>query len=333
MTEASSYRLLLAALIVVMLATAAASLAIGYVNFSLSAAALDVLSGTPTLGAVILEELRLPRTLLGLIVGFTLGLAGAAMQGFLRNPLAEPGIIGVSGAASLGAVLVFYFGLAGVFSFALPLGGIAGAVVAGIALFALAGSGASTTTLILAGVAINSLAGALVALALNLSPSPYAAVEIMFWLMGSLADRSLAQVFLVLPAIIIGWLLLLVTGRALDALSLGEETAASLGFDMRHLRLMVISGTSLAVGSSVAISGAIGFVGLVVPHLLRPLVGHVPRNLLLASGLGGAILTLAADIAVRLIDTQPELKLGVITAIIGAPFLLSLIWRLRRDPA
>lgn len=333
MTEASSYRLLLAALIVVMLATAAASLAIGYVDFSLSAAALDVLSGTPTLGAVILEELRLPRTLLGLIVGFTLGLAGAAMQGFLRNPLAEPGIIGVSGAASLGAVLVFYFGLAGVFSFALPLGGIAGAVVAGIALFALAGSGASTTTLILAGVAINSLAGALVALALNLSPSPYAAVEIMFWLMGSLADRSLAQVFLVLPAIIIGWLLLLVTGRALDALSLGEETAASLGFDMRHLRLMVISGTSLAVGSSVAISGAIGFVGLVVPHLLRPLVGHVPRNLLVASGLGGAILTLAADIAVRLIDTQPELKLGVITAIIGAPFLLSLIWRLRRDPA
>jgi iron complex transport system permease protein len=333
MTEASSYRLLLAALFVVMLATAAASLAIGYVNFSLSAAVLDVLSGTPTLGAVILEELRLPRTLLGLIVGFTLGLAGAAMQGFLRNPLAEPGIIGVSGAASLGAVLVFYFGLAGVFSFALPLGGIAGAVVAGIALFALAGSGASTTTLILAGVAINSLAGALVALALNLSPSPYAAVEIMFWLMGSLADRSLAQVFLVLPAIIIGWLLLLVTGRALDALSLGEETAASLGFDMRHLRLMVISGTSLAVGSSVAISGAIGFVGLVVPHLLRPLVGHVPRNLLLASGLGGAILTLAADIAVRLIDTQPELKLGVITAIIGAPFLLSLIWRLRRDPA
>lgn len=333
MTEASSYRLLLAALFVVMLATAAASLAIGYVNFSLSAAVLDVLSGTPTLGAVILEELRLPRTLLGLIVGFTLGLAGAAMQGFLRNPLAEPGIIGVSGAASLGAVLVFYFGLAGVFSFALPLGGIAGAVVAGIALFALAGSGASTTTLILAGVAINSLAGALVALALNLSPSPYAAVEIMFWLMGSLADRSLAQVFLVLPAIIIGWLLLLVTGRALDALSLGEETAASLGFDMRHLRLMVISGTSLAVGSSVAISGAIGFVGLVVPHLLRPLVGHVPRNLLVASGLGGAILTLAADIAVRLIDTQPELKLGVITAIIGAPFLLSLIWRLRRDPA
>lgn len=308
-----------------------ASLNIGYIRIDLLQAATEAIRGEPTLAAVIFEELRLPRALLGVVVGFTLGLAGAAMQGFLRNPLAEPGIIGVSGAASLGAVLVFYYGLAGSLAFALPLGGIAGALISGIILFALAGSGANTTTLILAGVAINSLAGALVALALNLSPSPYAAVEIMFWLMGSLADRSLPQVWLVLPPILIGWGLLLATGRALDALTLGEETAASLGFDMRRLRVMVIGGTALAVGSSVAISGAIGFVGLVVPHLLRPLVGHVPRNLLLASGLGGAILTLAADIAVRLIHTQPELKLGVVTAIIGAPFLLSLIWRLRRD--
>jgi len=323
--------LLLTGLTLLMLVMAAISLEIGYVKISLLQATADMVRGEPTLPAVIFEELRIPRALLGLVVGFTLGLAGAAMQGFLRNPLAEPGIIGVSGAASLGAVLIFYYGLAGTLAFALPLGGIAGAVVAGIALFALAGSGANTTTLILAGVAINSLAGALVALALNLSPSPYAAIEIMFWLMGSLADRSLAQVWLVLPPILIGWLILLATGRALDALSLGEETASSLGFDMRRLRLMVIAGTALSVGSSVAISGAIGFVGLVVPHLLRPLVGHVPRHLLLASGLGGAILTLAADIVVRLIHTQPELKIGVVTAIIGAPFLLSLIWRLRRE--
>ena len=251
------------------------------------------------------------------------------MQGLLRNPLAEPGIIGISGAAAFGAVTIFYFGLAGALSLALPLGGVAGAAVATVLLYGLAGSGAGTTTLILAGVAINSFAGALTSLALNLAPNPYAVTEIVYWLLGSLADRSLPYVWLVLPLMLAGWALVLMSGPALDGLTLGEDTARSLGFDLGRLRLQLIAGTALAVGSAVAVTGAIGFVGLVVPHLLRPLVAHRPGRLLFVSGLGGAALTLCADISVRLLPFRPELKLGVVTAIIGAPFLFSLIYRLR----
>src|SRR5262245_54738949 len=308
-----------------------ASLAIGYLPVDLWQGVRDLWRGEWTAPALVLVELRVPRALLGCLVGFSLGLTGAAMQGLMRNPLAEPGIIGVSGAAALGAVVVFYFGLAGFLSLALPLGGIAGAILATLLLYALAGRGASTMTLILAGVAINSFAGALTALALNLSPNPYAALEIVFWLLGSLADRSMVHVWLVLPPMLIGWALLLGSARALDALTLGEDTAQSLGVDRRRLRWQLVGGAGLSVGSAVAVTGAIGFVGFVVPHLLRPLTGYRPGCLLLASGLGRAALTLAADIAVRLIPTRPELKLGVVTAIIGAPFLFSLIWRLRGD--
>jgi iron complex transport system permease protein len=320
--------LALAALVIVLLAV---SISVGYAPLDLKRALADAMSGRRTADALILLELRLPRALLGVLVGASLGLAGAALQGLMRNPLAEPGIIGVSGAAALGAVVVFYFGLAGFLSLALPLGGIAGAIVATLLLYALAGRGASTMTLILAGVAINSFAGALTALALNLSPNPYAALEIVFWLLGSLADRSLAHVWLVLGPMLIGWALLLGSARALDALTLGEETAQSLGVDLNRLRWQLVGGAGLSVGSAVAVTGAIGFIGFVVPHLLRPLTGYRPGRLLLVSGLGGAALTLAADIAVRLLPIRPELKLGVITAIIGAPFLFSLIWRLRAE--
>ncbi|MGO4722945.1 MULTISPECIES: FecCD family ABC transporter permease [unclassified Inquilinus] len=327
-----SHTLLVAGLALAALACLAWSVATGYTPFDLSAALGDVLAGRQTLPALVLVELRLPRALLGLLVGFSLGLSGAAMQGLLRNPLAEPGVIGVSAAATLGAVLVFYSGLAGSFALALPLGGIAGAALATLLLFGLVRRGAGTMTLILAGVAIGSAAGALTALALNLSPNPYAALEIVFWLMGSLADRSMVHVWLVLPPMLLGWGLILAGGRALDALTLGEDTAASLGFGLGRLRLQLVLGTALAVGSAVAVTGAIGFVGLVVPHLLRPLVGHRPGRVLLVSGLGGAVLILLADIGLRLVRVQPELKLGVVTAIIGAPFLFSLIWRLRRSP-
>ena len=309
----------------------AVSVSIGYAPLNLTGALADAVSGRQTPDALVLVELRLPRALLGALVGASLGIAGAALQGLMRNPLAEPGIIGVSGAAAFGAVVVFYFGLAGFLSLALPLGGIAGAIVATLLLYALAGRGAGTMTLILAGVAINSFAGALTALALNLSPNPYAALEIVFWLLGSLADRSLAHVWLVLPPMLIGWALLLGSARSLDALTLGDDTAHSLGVDLARLRWQLVGGTGLAVGSAVAVTGAIGFVGFVVPHVLRPLTGYRPGRLLLVSGLGGAALTLAADIAGRLLPTRPELKLGVVTAIIGAPFLLSLIWRLRGD--
>jgi iron complex transport system permease protein len=326
-----SYGVLVAGLSALVAALFAASLAIGYVSLDLTQAMRDALSGQSTLAALVLVELRLPRALLGLFVGFSLGVSGAAMQGLLRNPLAEPGIIGVSGAAAFGAVAVFYFGLAGALSLALPLGGIAGAAAATFLLYGLSGRDAGTMTLILAGVAINSFAGALTSLALNLSPNPYAVTEIVFWLLGSLADRSLPYVWLVLPLMVLGWARVVSAVPALDGLTLGEDTAKSLGFDLNRLRLQLIAGTALAVGSAVAVTGAIAFVGLVVPHLLRPLVAHRPGRLLFVSGLGGAALTLAADITVRALPIRPELKLGVVTAIIGAPFLFSLIYRLREE--
>lgn len=308
-----------------------ASLAVGYAPLDLGQAFADWFSGSDTLARVVLVELRLPRAVLGAAVGFSLGMTGAAMQGFLRNPLADPGVIGISAGAAFGAVVAFYSGLAHVFALALPLGGIAGAAVAAAAVFWLGGRQASTTGLVLAGVALSSLFGALIALALNLSPNPYAALEIVFWLLGSLADRSLDHVALALPLAVLGWVLIALSAPALDALSLGEDTAASLGFNLDRLRLQLVAGAALSTGAAVAISGVIGFVGLVVPHLLRPLVGHSPGRLLVASGFGGAILMLASDILVRILPTVPELRLGVVTSLIGAPFLFWLLYRLRRD--
>ena len=303
-----------------------ASVAVGYAVLDLPAALGDWLAGRSTLPALVLMELRLPRALLGALVGFSLGLTGAVMQGYLRNPLADPGILGISSAAALGAVVVFYGGLAGSLSLALPLGGIAGAAIAALGINGLAARGTGTLGLILAGVGLSSLAGALTALALNLAPNPYAALEIVFWLMGSLADRSMDHVWLCLPLMALGWVLMLSTARALDALALGEDTAASLGFDLVSVRIRIVTGAALAVGSGVAVSGAIGFVGLVVPHLVRPLVGARPGASLWASGLLGAVLVLGADLAVRLLPTRPELKLGVVTALVGAPFLIALLF-------
>ena len=279
---------------------------------------------------LIFNEIRLPRALLATAVGATLGLAGAALQGYLRNPLAEPGLVGASSAAAFGAVLMLYTGASAWFPMALPLGGIAGAIV-GLALVTLlAGSSSGALTLILAGVAVNTFAAALTSLALNLATSPYAALEIVFWLLGSLADRSFEHLRVALPFMVVGWVLLLRLGRALDALTIGEEAASSLGIRLPRLRLFLLLGVGLSVGAAVAVSGAIGFIGLVVPHLLRPLVGHRPGALLPASALGGAALTLAADMGVRLLSPGPELKLGVLTALIGSPFFLYLLVSMRK---
>jgi iron complex transport system permease protein len=286
--------------------------------------------GGPELAAAILFEIRLPRVLLGLLVGGTLGLCGAALQGLLRNPLAEPGLLGVSSGAAFGAVVVFYFGLAAGQSLLLPLGAVAGSVAALATLYALAGRRGDFLGIILAGIAINALAGALTALALNFAPSPYAALEILFWMLGSLADRSLDQVGLVLPLMIPGWAMVVAAARGLDALTLGEDAAHSLGFSAQPTQWLVIGGTALAVGAAVAVTGVVGFVGLVVPHLLRRWVGYHPSRLLLPSFLGGALLTLCADLAIRLMPPGPELKLGVVTALLGAPFFLHLVLRSRR---
>ncbi len=279
--------------------------------------------------SLILREIRLPRAVLGAMIGAALGLAGAAMQGYLRNPLAEPGLIGVSPAAALGAVVALQSGLAAAHVLILPAMALAGAAVAVVLMVALAGPRGGAFGLILAGIAISALAGALVSLVLNLSPNPFAAAEIVFWMMGSLADRSVVHVWIALPFLALGALLVAGTARGLDALTLGEDAAASMGVDLRRLRLRIVLGTAALVGAATAVAGAIGFVGLVVPHLLRPLVGARPSRLLPASALGGAALVLAADIGVRLIAPERDLKLGVLTALVGAPFFLHLIWRHR----
>lgn len=300
-------------------------------GFGESLAALVSGQGGPVV--LVMQEIRLPRALLGLMTGAALGLSGAAMQGYLRNPLAEPGLIGVSASAALGAVLALQTGLAGLFALALPLSALAGAGVAVLLILGLAGPRGGALALILAGVAISALAAALTSLVLNLSPNPFAAMEIVYWMMGSLADRSMDHVWLAAPFMVFGLAMLLSLGRSFDALTLGEDAAASMGVNLARLRLVLIGGTALAVGASVSVAGSIGFVGLVVPHVLRPLVGAQPSRLLPASALGGAAVVLAADIAVRLIAPDQDLKLGVLTALIGAPFFLHLIWRLRGTEA
>ncbi|WP_304614312.1 FecCD family ABC transporter permease [Paracoccus sp. (in: a-proteobacteria)] len=284
--------------------------------------------GDPLL-ILVMQELRLPRAILGAAVGASLGLAGAAMQGFLRNPLAEPGLIGTSGTAALGAVLAIQTGLAAAFPLGLPLAALAGAALSVGLVMGLAGPRGGALALILAGIAISALAGAATSLVLNLSPNPFAANEIVFWMMGSLVDRSMLHVRIAVPVMIAGAVILWPAARALRALSLGEDAAASMGVNLRALRLRLVLGTAALVGGATAVAGTVGFVGLVVPHLLRRAVGGDPGRLLVASALGGAAMVLAADIAVRVILPGRDLKLGVLTALVGAPFFLQLILRLR----
>lgn len=329
MSEPARYRLLLALLGGATTVLFVLSLTVGpaAIGFGDSLAAL--VSGDGGAIVLIMREIRLPRALLGLMIGATLGLSGAALQGYLRNPLAEPGLIGVSASASLGAVLAIYTGLSAAFPLALPLSGLAAAVAGVVVVQALAGMHGGTLTIILAGVAVSSFAGAMTSLALNLSPNPFAALEILFWMLGSLTDRSMDHVWLAGPFILLGWAMLGMLARPLDTLTLGGDAATSLGVDMRRVRFLAVFGTAACVGAATAVAGAIGFVGLVVPHLLRPLVGARPSRLLPASALGGACVLLAADILVRLIAPGRDLKLGVLTAIVGAPFFLWLIWRSR----
>ena len=323
--------LLLALLGALVLALFGLSLMVGPAGLSPAQSLAALICGEGLAETLVMREIRLPRALLAVMIGATLGLAGAAMQGYLRNPLAEPGLIGVSGSAALGAVLALHTGLAAAFTLALPLAALAGAGLAVLLILALAGGQGGSITLILAGIAVSALAGAMTSLVLNLSPNPFAAAEIVFWMMGSLADRSMLHVWLALPPMVLGWLLLGSLGRGLDALTLGEDAAASLGIRLSRLRLMLIVGVACAVGAATAVAGAIGFVGLVVPHLLRPLVGARPSHLLAASALGGAAMLLAADIAVRLVLPERDLKLGVLTALVGAPLFLHLIYRTRRE--
>jgi len=251
------------------------------------------------------------------------------LQGLTRNPLAEPGLLGVSAGASLGAVIAIYFGISAYTTAAIPAFGLVGALGAMALTFAL-GRGGGTLSLVLAGAAVSGFMFALIQLALNLAPSLQAAYEIMTWLMGSLADRSWDHVLLSAPFIILGCGMLAFTGRALDALSLGEVQAESLGIDLQRLRMMALLGTAMAVGAATSVTGTVGFIGLVGPHIVRPFVGYQPSRILLPAAIAGAVLLLGADVATRLIRFGPEMRLGVFTALLGTPFFFWLVVRLRK---
>ena len=329
MIVSHSYYGVLIGLLVVMIGSFFTHLLVGPVSLQWLNIWSAIIENKVSLDSLIFFEIRLPRAILALLVGATLGISGAALQGLLRNPLAESGIIGVSNCAALGAVLVFYFGFTQSVWFALPLAGLLGALVSVVLVFLLAGRSGSTVTLILAGIAINTIAGALMAMALNFAPNPYAMQEIVFWLLGSVANRSVGDILIIVPFTLLGWVLILSCGRFLNAMTLGEETANSLGFNVRVLRWRLVVGVVACVGAAVSVCGNIGFIGLVIPHLLRPLVGYDPQRLLNVSALGGAVLLLLSDIVVQVLSSGGELKLGVITSLVGGPFFLYLILKNR----
>jgi iron complex transport system permease protein len=288
-------------------------------------------SATPN-AALILGELRLPRAVLALVIGGGLGAAGAAMQGYLRNPLADPGLFGVAPGAALGAVAALWFGYAAS-PFLVPLFALFGAAGAMALLAAIAGRTGGIALFTLAGMMIASLAGALTSLAISLAPNAFAMSEIVAWLMGALTDRGWPDVWLATPLTLAGIVLLRIAGPALDALTLGEVAARSLGVSPRQLQALLIAGVGLTVGSGVAVAGVIGFVGLIVPHLVRPWTDRRPSGLIVPSALAGALLVLVADMACRILPLVTELRLGIALSLIGAPFFLHLLLKMRRGLA
>jgi iron complex transport system permease protein len=328
--EANRAQLTSVALCVLVVLFSAISFLLGPSNLSPAQLFYGLLTGHGPAG-VIAREIRLPRAALALVVGAALGASGAALQGLFRNPLAEPGVTGVTSSAGLGAVLALYFGLAASSAFLLPAFAVTGALVSAGILYALSRGGAGAMALVLSGVAIASLATAMTALALSFAQNPYAMSEMVLWMMGSLKDRTLSDLAFSLPLTAVGIALLLTASRGLDALTLGEEAAQSLGIDVASVRGRVVVGVALATGAATAAAGAVSFVGLVVPHVLRRFYGYEPSRLILPSALGGAVLVTAADIAVRLIAPDGQLLLGVVTAMLGAPFFLWLILRLRSE--
>ena len=282
--------------------------------------------------ALILGELRLPRAVLAVVIGGGLGAAGAAMQGHLRNPLADPGLFGVAPGAALGAVASLWFGYAAS-PFLLPLFALTGAAGAMALLAAIAGRTGGIALFTLAGMMIASLAGALTSLAISLAPNAFAMSEIVAWLMGALTDRGWPDVWLAAPLTLGGIVLLRLAGAALAALTLGEAAARSLGVSPGRLQALLIGGIGLTVGSGVAVAGVIGFVGLIVPHLVRPLTDRRPSSLIVPSALAGALLVLVADMVCRVLPLVTELRLGIALSLIGAPFFLHLLLKMRRGLA
>jgi iron complex transport system permease protein len=316
---------LLLALVVV------AVVAIGLGETSLSAAQYRQALGDPgSSPGEVLWTIRLPRVLMAALIGAGLGLAGATMQGLLRNPLAEPGVLGVSAMAGLGASLAIAGGLAALPG-AVEASALAGALLAGAAVVGLAARFREPEVLILFGVALSAFAGALTALVFNLSPSPVAIAEVLAWLMGSVENRDLTDIARALPPMAVGAGLCVYSAKGLRMLTLGEEAAQMSGLPMARLRVAAVAGSALLAGAAVAAAGVIGFVGLAAPHLVRAAVRDDPGRILRPSALAGALLLVAADLAARVTLTEQELKLGVVTALFGAPVFALLAWRAARS--
>ena len=285
--------------------------------------ALAAMLGTGTPGdMLVIWQIRLPRALAAILVGAALGISGAALQGLLRNPLAEPGVLGVSASAALFATFALYYGLAALSLWVVPIAAIIGALVATTILALAAIRTQSVVTLLLIGVGLSSFAGAAMSLLMNLAPNPFTLSDMVNWMLGSVANRSFAEITFTAPFMLAGIAILLVTRRGLSALTLGEEAASGIGLNLRNQRIYTVFGAGLATGASVALAGAIGFVGIVAPHIIRPFVGHDPARSLVPSALLAGLILVLADIVIRILPTEAELKLGVVAALIGAPVFI-----------
>ena len=316
-------------LVVSLMTAAAAACLIGEVALT-TAQYAEAFRHPDSAAGEVLWAIRAPRTAAAAVVGAALGLSGAVMQGLLRNPLADPAVLGVSAFAGLGAAVALALGL-GAAAGAVEGAALIGALAGGAALTLLAARLREPEALILFGVALSALGGALTALVFNLSPSPVATAEVLSWLMGSVENRSWNDLAWALPPMLAGAGLCAYAARGLTALTLGEETAATLGLPMARLRAAAVAGAALLTGAAVALAGIIGFVGLAAPHLVRAGAGSEPGRTLLPSALAGAVLLVLADLVGRLIPSEVELKLGVLTALFGAPLFALIAWRASRS--
>lgn len=316
-------RLLVPALIAASALSLVAACLLGATPMSLSQVMAALSGQGEAADAIVIWDIRLPRALAAFVVGAALGISGAALQGLLRNPLAEPGVLGVSASAALAATAAIYYGLTALSPIVLPIAAIAGALAATFVIAVAAIRTESVVTLILVGVGISSFAGALMSLLMNFAPNPFFLSDMINWMLGSVANRSFVDLQIAGPFFATGMVVLWLSRRGLSVLTLGEEAASGAGVDLRRLRVLIVLGAGLATGAAVSIAGAIGFVGIVAPHVVRPFVKHDPARSLVPSALLAGVFLVLADIGVRLLPTQTELKLGVVAALIGAP---AFIW-------
>lgn len=319
MTRAPSRAVLIGGLAAASLLALIASTLTGFAPIGAAETVAALFGGASEPVRVIVQEIRLPRALTAFLVGAALGASGALLQGLLRNPLADPGVLGVSASAALGAVIALYFNLAVFSALAVPVMAVVFALAATAVLYVAGAARLSAVQLVLVGVGLSSFAGALTALAMNLSPNPFSLADMVNWLLGSVANRSFADIAFAAPFWIAGAVLAAFSLPGLRALALGEDTAATLGADLGRVRLLVIAASALLTGAAVAAAGTIGFVGIVAPHLIRPFVRHDPADLVVPSALLAGLILVLADTALRVLPFSQELKLGVAAALIGAP--------------